>query len=387
MPAASALPTPDPEALAHSATLVRRIGEEIAAQGGWIPFARYMELALYAPGLGYYVSGSRKFGAAGDFITAPELSPLFAQCLVEAALPALAGEADILELGAGSGALAAALLAALAERGALPGRYRILEVSPELAARQCANLARQAPNWLNRVEWIDRLPDAMSGVVLANEVLDALPVHLVRWQAGEIFERGVIWTPEGFAWQDRPLSGGALRHAAEALEIDAGDGDYLSEINLAAPALVRSLGERLRQGLMLCIDYGHARAEYYHPGRTGGTLMGHYRHHALTDPFFLPGLVDLTAHVDFTAIAEAALDTGLDVLGYTTQAHFLIDCGLLERLRGVDTGALEGARAMHAAQRLIQPGEMGDRFKAMALGRGIEPPLPGFRRGDRRHVL
>lgn len=346
-----------------------------------------MELALYAPGLGYYVANDRQFGAAGDFVTAPELSPLFGHCVAEAIRPALTGAADILELGAGSGALAAAVLEALAARDALPQRYHILEVSPELIARQRAHLAERAPHWLDRVGWIDRLPEAFSGAVLANEVLDALPVHRVRWRAGLLFECGVTATDAGFALAERPLAEKALREAAKALPVSAGHGEYVSEVHLAAPALVRSLGERMQRGLMLFIDYGYARAEYYHPGRSEGTLMGHYRHHALSDPFFLPGLVDLTAHVDFTGIADAALEVGLDVLGYVSQAHFLIDCGLLERLGAVDTGTREGARAMHAVQRLIQPTEMGERFKVMALGRGMEGPLPGFRRGDRRHAL
>ena len=381
----SALPDPSPDALAHSRRLVEHIRDEIRRADGWIAFARYMELALYAPGLGYYAAGARKFGPAGDFVTAPELTPLFGQALARQVVQVLeTGDGDILELGAGSGRLALDLCLELERLGHAPVRYSILEVSPALRQRQRQLFADQAPHLLGQVVWLDVLPAAFQGVVIANEVLDALPVHLVHRQAGGLYERGVVWKGDALAWDERPPPAGELLAAAQRLP---NAGDCLTEIGLAGPALVRSLGTSLARGCLLFLDYGFPRTEYYHPQRTSGTLMCHYRHHAFDDPFFLPGLTDITAHVDFTAVADAGLEAGLDVMGYATQAQFLMNCGLLEQLARLDPGSLAYARQAAAVQKLLSPSEMGEFFKVMALGKGLGKPLLGFGRGDRRHTL
>lgn len=383
-----ALPPPEPDAFAQSEALARLIAHKIAEAGGWLPFADYMALALYAPGLGYYSAGARKFGAAGDFVTAPELTPLFAQTLAAQAIQVMAtGAGDILELGAGSGRLAVDLMRELDRLGHLPERYRILEVSADLRQRQHALFQHEAPHLAARVEWLDALPERIAGLILGNEVLDALPVHLVRWHQGKLMERGVALDPSAtaFVWSDRPLDAGPLLDAASRLPTP-GD-DYLSEICPAAPALIHSLAERLERGMMLFLDYGFPRAEYYHPDRNQGTLMCHYRHRSLDDPFYLVGLTDITAHVDFTAIADAALDAGLDVLGYTSQAHFLLNCGLLDRLEAFGPGSLAYMKQTAAAQKLIQPTEMGELFKVIALTKGMDEAPVGFTRGDKRHTL
>lgn len=381
----TSLPPPDAEASRHSRILVERIVGEIGRAGGWIPFARYMELALYAPGLGYYTAGAHKLGRGGDFVTAPELTPLFGQTLAAQAAQVLelAG-GHILELGAGSGRLACDVLLELERLGRLPDDYAILEVSPDLRQRQRERLASDAPHLLDRVRWLDALPERFSGLILANEVLDALPAHLLHWRDGTVQERGVGWNGEGFLWADRPLAEGELLAWARRLPVA---GDYLSEVCPLAPALVRSLAAMLETGVALFLDYGFPRAEYYHPDRREGTLMCHYRHHAFTDPFVLPGLADITAHVDFTAVADAALDAGLKVLGYTTQAHFLLNCGLLERLGREEVGSVSYLKQAAKVQMLLQPTEMGEFFKVMAVGRGMGEALLGFHRGDRRHVL
>ncbi len=381
----SATPSPDPTALAHSQALSRHIAAAIERAGGWIDFAAYMELALYAPGLGYYSAGAQKFGGAGDFITAPELSPLFGQALARPAAQVRAQcGGDILELGAGSGRLALTLLRALQHDYALPERYLILELSADLRDRQRALFEREAPELLPRVQWLDALPERFTGLILGNEVLDALPVHWLHHGDAGWRERGVARTADGFVWQERPLTPGPLLEAAQALPVD---GDYLTEINVAAPALIRSLAARLEQGALLFIDYGFPRAEYYHPQRSEGTLMCHYRHRAHADPFAVPGLTDITAHVDFTAVAEAGVDAGLALLGYTSQANFLIACGIADLLQGLSPNDPAYMRQAAALQKLMSPAEMGELFKVIALGRGLVGPLMGFDRGDRSHAL
>lgn len=345
-----------------------------------------MDLALYEPGLGYYAAGARKLGAEGDFTTAPEISPLFARALarqVAAVLETTGGE--VIELGAGSGRLAAGLLSELAALGCLPERYRILEISADLADRQRESLAREAPAHLSRIEWIAALPGRIRGAVVANEVLDALPVHLVVWREDGMAERGVVCGTTGFEWSDQPLVHGVLHDAAKELPLRA---PYLSEIALQARALVATLAERLEHGLLLFIDYGFGRREYYHPQRSSGTLMCHYRHRAHADPFYLPGLQDITAHVDFTAIAEAGIDAGTRLAGYTTQAQFLINCGITDLLQAADPARTgEYLPTVAGAQKLLSPAEMGELFKAIALARGIETPLLGFRNGDKSRLL
>lgn len=387
-----ALPTPDADALAHSHRLQQHIAAEIAAAGGWIDFARFMALALYAPGLGYYSGGARKFGAAGDFVTAPEMTPAFAQTLAAQAAQVMAASApQLLEAGAGSGRLAADLLQELEARGALPETYAILELSGELRERQRDTLAATVPHLVDRVRWLDRLPEKFDGLVLANELLDALPVHLVRWNEDGIAERGVAWDGDAFDefhWQERPAAGAVLARAQTLAGEGVPGGGYLSEIGLAAAAWTGSWADILGRGALLLIDYGFPRREFYHPQRGEGTLMCHYRHHAHPDPFYLPGLQDITAHVDFTAIAEAGTEAGLDFLGYTTQAAFLFNCGLTEVL--ARTPADDPRRYLplaNAAQKLISPAEMGELFKVIALGRGIAEPLIGFVSGDRSATL
>ncbi len=382
------VPTPTHEALAHSARVGTHIERMIAASGGWISFADYMGAALYAPGLGYYVAGARKFGLAGDFVTAPELTSLFGEALaapIEAVLAQLPG-GSLIELGPGTGRLAADVLSALAARDALPERYCLLEVSPDLRERQREHLRDRVPNLLPRVAWIDVLPGHWRGVLLANEMLDAVPPHLIVRRGGAWFERGVESDGGEFRFADRPLAKGALRCAAEACF--PGDGDYASEINPAAQALVRSLALRCEAGALLIFDYGFPASEYYHPQRNNGTLMTHYRHRAGNNPFFLPGLADLTAHVDFSAIAHAGLAGGMSLAGYATQARFLVNCGILDALarRGEpQSGAY--LREAAAVQKLLSPAEMGELFKALAMAKGIAEDLIGFRDGDQSHRL
>lgn len=383
----TSLPTPSDEQLAHSARLVQALRDEIAARGGWISFARFMELALYAPGLGYYSAGSVKFGHGGDFVTAPEISPLFARTLARQAAQVLRETGgDVLELGAGTGRMAAQMLLELQHLDVLPQRYRILEVSAHLRSVQRETLEVLLPDGLlQRIEWLEALPAALTGFVFGNEVLDALPVHVLAWRDDGVHERGVGWGEAGFVWQERPLSDGALRGAVEKLDLPAG---YVSEACLAAPALTASIAAALQQGVLLFVDYGFPRREFYHPQRATGTLMCHYRQHAHDDPFLYPGLQDITAHVDFTAIAEAAIANGLDVLGYTAQAQFLINCGIIDLLSEVPPSDLAAYLPLATqAQKLMSPAEMGELFKLIALGRGMEAPLYGFTRGDKSYTL
>jgi len=384
----SPLPEPPEAAKETSRALSHRIAAEIAGAGGWISFARYMEMVLHHPGLGYYGGGAQKFGssdAGGDFVTAPELTPLFGQTLAVQIAGIMACSAPMLmEVGAGSGRLAADLLAALGAAGRAPERYLILELSGELRARQRDTIAAAVPALVDRVQWLDGLPDTFSGCVVANELLDAMPVHALAWREAGLMERGVAVDGDRFAWAEQPAPA-YLVQAANGLPVTA---PYESEIGLAAAGWVAEWGRRLERGALLLLDYGLPRHEYYHPGRNGGTLRCHYRHRAHDDLFSWPGLSDITAHVDFTAIAEAGHGAGLDVLGYTSQAGFLINLGLGELLAARrDADEASALRAAGAVQMLISPNEMGELFKVIALGRGIEMPLRGFDRGDRTHTL
>src|SRR5688500_2275202 len=323
-----------------------------------------MELVLYEPGIGYYAGGARKFGAAGDFVTAPELGQRFGRTLARQLreLPY-----PVLEFGAGSGALAEALLAQ-AELD-----YTILETSADLRGRQQARLG-------GRVRWLEQLPERMRGVVIANEVLDAIPVHAVAWRDGGIMERGVALLEGRLRWSERP-AGGELLQQAQRIAVPV---PYESEIGLVARAWMRALAERLDEGVILIIDYGFPRGEYYHPQRAAGTLMCHYRHQAHGDPFAHPGEQDVTAHVDFSALAEAAAESGLEVLGYATQAQFLVNCGITQVLGEANVeNALHYAPLAAQAQKLLSPAEMGELFKVLAVGKGLTAPLLGFARGDR----
>jgi len=383
------LPDLDPASREHAARVAAHLHRHIAQAGGWVPFEEFMGQALYAPGLGYYAAGSHKLAAAderaagGDFVTAPELTPLFAHTLAVAVAHVLraAGSSEVLEFGAGTGALAAALLPALQEQG-IEARYRILEVSADLRERQQRRLA----GFGARVQWLDRLPQAFTGCVLANEVLDAMPVRLFRWaEDGAVLERGVASTAAGFAWQDRPAPDDLARTVRERMPPLPG---YVSEVNLQAEAFMRQMGQWLAAGAALLIDYGFPRHEYYHPQRIAGTLMCHLRHTAHADPLVCAGVQDITAHVDFTAMADAAFEGGLDVLGYTSQARFLLNAGLpagLQALRESSPGAY--ARSLNAVQKLVSEAEMGELFKVLAVGRGLHAPPPGFERGDRLGTL
>ena len=389
-PDASASPPPlSADERLHGERVLTYLRREIAEAGGWIPFADYMNAALYAPGLGYYAAGARKFGAEGDFVTAPELSPLFGRTLARQLAQVIVElqDAEIIELGPGSGRLCADVLAALAEQDALPTRYRLLEVSPELRERQREHLAATPPDLLARVEWIDRLPERWRGAVVVNEVLDALPVHLIVRRGGDSLERGVSVGAAGhLTLADRALASPGLRERARTRF--PAIGDYVSELNPAAEALVSSLAQRCEQGVMLLIDYGFPAAEYYHPQRDQGTLMVHYRHRALADPLFRPGLADLTAHVDFSAMARAGIASGLTVAGFATQAQFLVNCGVLDALaRCGDPQSAAYLRAASAVQKLTSPAEMGELIKVLALTRAIDAELIGFRDGDRSHRL
>lgn len=378
-------PQPSAEAAAHSERVRWRIAHEISCAGGWIGFDRYMELALYAPGLGYYTAGAHKIGdslAGGDFVTAPEISPLFGRALAAQVAQVLAQVAPgrpgrILEFGAGTGRLALDLLETLAKRNVPVGRYEIVEVSADLRARQRDLLAR----W--PVVWLDAPPRDFEGVIIANEVLYVLPVRLFVKHDDGFHERGVASDDGVFRFAEQRADDVL---AAAAFEIEA-DRDpfaagYVSEIGFVARAWTAELARILVRGVALLIDYGFPRREYYHPQRRMGTIMCHYRHRAHDDPFWWPGLNDVTAHVDWTALAQAAQAGGLDVLGYAAQSRFLLNCGLLELLAADHTPARSGA-----VQRLLSEAEMGELFKVLAVGRGVSAPLLGFARGDRLHTL
>lgn len=382
------LPAPPPDALATSAVLVRAIASEIAASGGSISFARYMELALYAPGLGYYMAGARKLGRDGDFVTAPEISPLFGRAVARQLAPLVAsGLAEILEIGAGSGALAADLLLELERLGSPPRRYLILELSSDLRSRSRDTLGARVPQHLERVAWLNQLPGAFTGIVIGNEVLDAMPVHRVVRCGGETLEGFVRHDPAQDRFIDLAVpASDQVRRAAGELPLP--DDDYTTEIQFHACAFIRSLGSALDRGVAIFFDYGFPQHEFYHPQRSAGTLMCHYRHRAHDDPFFLPGLQDITSHIDFSAIARAGAAEGMDLLGYTSQAQFLLNCGLSDLLAGTpaDDVAAYAPQAVEV-QKLTSPAEMGELFKVIAMGKGVSTPLLGFASGDRSHAL
>jgi SAM-dependent MidA family methyltransferase len=394
MQKAASLPLPPADAQAASDTLAARIGESIDAAGGWIGFERYMALALYAPGLGYYSGGSAKFGRdardGSDFITAPELSPFFARTLARQFAPLLAGLPRLLEFGAGTGRLAADLLLGLEQEGWLPDTYAIVELSGELRARQQATLAQRVPHLADRVTWLDTLPATFEGVIVGNEVLDAMPVQLYARSGGRWHERGVArgdGSERAFGFEDRLL---ADADVPEALRAIPGDHDLVTETHAEAEGFTRALGAMLARGAAFFIDYGFPAGEYYHPQRAGGTLMCHYRHHAHPDPFLYPGLQDITAHVNFSGIAHAAVEAGLTVAGFASQARFLMNAGITELLMELNPS---DARAFlpqaNAVQKLLSEAEMGELFKVIALTRGLDDsePMAGFARGDRCHTL
>lgn len=383
----------DDEAL-HSARLADRVHEVIAAAGGWISFERFMTLALYEPGLGYYSAGARKLGAAGDFVTAPEVAPVFSRCLAmqcEEVLRTLATpDAVILELGAGSGVMAAALLTELERRDALPAAYWILDVSADLRERQRETLAACVPQLLERVRWLDTLPESFSGVIVANEVLDALPVERFAIRGGQVNALGVA-AQLGRLEYAEARAAAPLQEAVRRIEADLGaplpDG-YVSETRLGLAPWLGALAERMTRGVMLLVDYGLPRREYYSVERTEGTLLCHFRHRFHDDPFARLGLQDITAWVDFTAVAEAAEAAGMELCGYTTQAHFLIGCGIVDFIANVaDLDVADRVNLSRQIMMLTLPAEMGERFKVIALAKGYDAPLRGFAVRDLRHTL
>lgn len=392
------LPCPDAQAAAHSAALQQHIADVIGRQENAISFAHFMELALYAPGLGYYVAGQRKFGEQGDFVTAPEISALFSRCMARQCQQVLEGltqgGGDVLEFGAGSGVMAADLLLELEQAGCLPGHYYIVELSPELQQRQRQTLSQKAPHLLSRVQWLQQLPEGgFCGVILANEVLDAMPVQRFRINSGKVLELCVGPGDEEsgpFRWVSRPADAQltqAVNGIQQQLSAPFTEG-YESELAPAHGPWVRALAGLLEQGAVLLADYGMPRAEYYHAQRDCGTLMCHYRHRVHGNPLILIGLQDITAYVDFTGIAEAGVESGLELAGFSTQALFLFGCGLDELLAAED--AQDQRRYLQLAQQvktLTMPGEMGERFKVMALTRGLGFPLRGFAMHDQRHRL
>jgi SAM-dependent MidA family methyltransferase len=387
IPNAPSLPEPTPEECALSQRLTELMRAEIDRAGGAIPFARFMELALYAPELGYYSAGQHKFGATGDFVTAPELGPVFAQCLARQCAQILDAlpNGDMLEAGAGSGALAVQLLLELERLGQLPKHYFILEISSALRARQKALFVEKAPHLLVRIQWIDSLPSAgFRGIVFGNELLDAMPVERFRVGADGAAQLLVGWDENRFVWREAQANA-ALRNRVTALGLPEG---YVSEIGFAAEGWVRSVADVLKQGVLLLVDYGFPSHEFYHPQRATGTLMCHYRHRAHDDPLLFVGLQDITAHVDFTAIARAGTESGLSLLGYASQALFLLGCGLDDiAARTSQSDERAYLQFTNEVKKLTLPHEMGELFKVIAFGRGVDAPLTGFRLQDRRGRL
>ncbi len=389
------LPAPDKLSAEHLHKVVSHIHRVIADNGGAIPFSTFMQLALYAPGMGYYAAGQRRFGAEGDFVTAPELGDIFGQCLaqqVAQVFEELAMPADILEFGAGSGRLAVTLFRELEQLGVPPQYYYILETSPDLQQRQQQMITQQLPQHAYRFVWLQQIPEQkINGVVLANEVLDAMPVEMFAvdedGQVQQYMVEAVSSTDGDFKWNSRPAEEPLVTQVSGLGLMPA----YSSELNPAIDGWITMIAEILDRGVVLLIDYGFPRKEYYHPQRTGGTLMCHYRHHAHTNPLMLAGIQDITAHVDFTAVAEAALEAKLDVLGYTTQANFLLGAGLTDLLSRdfaeTETISKQQLKKNHEVQLLTSPSEMGELFKLIALGKGIDIELLAFSFRDLRGKL
>lgn len=398
-PGMAGLEPPNADASAHSQRLCGLIRDEISGSGGKINFQRFMELALYAQGLGYYSAGAYKIGEQGDFVTAPEISPLFSRCLARQChqILDLLGNADILEIGAGSGTMACDILMELEQLGVLPDRYFILETSADLRERQRVLFRQRIPHLIKHVHWLDRLPgNDFAGVVLANEVLDAMPAHRIRISMDSEQEYFVRMNNEDFEWSlenpDNQEIQQRITTIRKILGNNISDKGYSTEINLAAEAWIRSVADILDQGLVLIIDYGFPRHEFYHPDRSDGTLMCHYRHHAHADPLIFPGLQDVTSHIDFTAIAEAGHEAGLTVAGYTNQGHFLLACGITDLVNMTDAnGDLQqskaGIKQAQEIKKLTLPHEMGELFKVLALTRGLDTPLLGFSLKDDRGRL
>lgn len=377
------LPALSPDEAAHSERLVQRIRDAIDAAGGWISFERFMEMALYEPGLGYYSAGSTKLGAAGDFVTAPEISPLFSRCLANQCIQVLDAVTNghVLELGAGSGVMAADVLRELDRQQKAPKRYCILEVSADLRERQRTLLQQCVPHLMDRIEWLDRLPEEFRGVLIANEVLDALPVQRFRIRGLQVNQLGVTWQLGRLDWSEVHADS-ALEAAVREIEFNLGEpfaDGYTSELNLRLQPWIAGIATSMQAGAALFVDYGLPRRQYYSASRREGTMLCHFRHRFHDDPLINVGVQDIGAWVDFTAVAEAAVGAGMSVSGYTTQAHFLIGNGIEQFLAPTDDEELVARLQMaRQAMLLTLPGEMGERFKVIALAKGVEQPLRGF---------
>ena len=380
------LPIASPAELAHSQVLTDNIAQKIIESGGWINFATFMHMALYLPALGYYSGGAKKFGKGGDFVTAPEISPLFARTLARQAAQVLAEtKGSILELGAGTGKLAADILLELQQLNTLPAEYFILEVSDYLRQIQRETLQKRlSADLFKRVVWPDALPTNFVGLIVGNEVLDAIPAHLIVNTAAGLYERGLAFEQE-LIWQDKPLQKGKLHDEVSTYSLP---NNYLTEACPAAASLINSLAHCLKQGVILMLDYGFGAAEYYHPQRNQGTLMCHFQHYAHSNPLINLGLQDITAHVNFTAIADAGVAQGLTLAGYCNQASFLINCGMLDLLAEVSPSNMAVyAPLAAAAQKLLSPAEMGELFKVIGFTKKLDEALIGFKVGDKTHTL
>jgi len=388
----SGLPRPDDDSLAHCRKVCESIKQAIDEAGGSISFAQFMQLALYSPGLGYYSVGTSKFGAAGDFVTAPEISPLFGRVVARQCAAALEQleKGRVLELGAGSGRLAIDILRKLADLKSLPERYLILETSADLQARQEELIGEELPDFSLKVEWLSQLPEKFVGVVIANEVADALPVERFERTDDAVLQMRVTADETGFDWC-RKTAPEVLATAVEKIEADIGEplpGGYQSEVSLGLPDWIGQIANCLGTGLVLLFDYGVSRREYYAPDRDQGWMRCHFRHHAHNQPLIYPGIQDLTSWVDFTAVAESAADHGLDVAGFVTQAQFLIDGGLQEELAGIVALPIaDQLELSRQAKLLTLPGEMGENFKCIGLSRGDSSGISAFGGADRAHIL
>lgn len=387
------LPQLQNEAQTHTKSVLNMLLTRIQSEGP-LSFADYMQTVLYEPGFGYYAAGSEKFGAAGDFVTAPEISPIFAQCLARQFLCIAANipHASILEFGAGSGQLACDILLTLQQEKALPEFYYIVEVSPDLIQRQQHKLQHHLPEYFDHIIWCSSLPENFEGMMLANEVLDAMPVHLIQWKEGELTERAI----DSHNDQIRPIqtliTHPTLKKTCENLQSEYAidTDDYETEINLCITPWLEQIANSLKRGVVIIIDYGFVGQEYYHPARNRGTLMCHFQHRAHSDPLFAPGLQDITAHVDFTAVAIAAQSVGLNVSGFTAQAYFLINTGIMDRFQMIMNEEANSAELLkHAAdiKKLTLPHEMGELFKVMALSKNYDNVLNGFSAYDQLHRL
>lgn len=374
------LPPLDEQAADDCAALCAEITDKIKQNNGFLPFVDYMNWALYAPKYGYYSGRNEKIGRYGDFATAPQLTDLFGKCLsqqIEQILPQTAG--NIYEFGAGTGKLAVDIIQTLPEN--TWQNYYIIELSADLRTRQKDYIQQKTPQYAHKIKHLDRLPETFDGFVFGNEVLDAMPCEVVEKRKDGIYRMGVTNTPQGFDWASEKATGFLLEQAA--FRLPESPTPYRTEINLQAEAFMKTLAERLNCGGMLWIDYGFDRKEYYHPQRTMGTLIGHYRHHTVDNPFVLTGQMDLTAHIDFSAIADAATSQGVDFIGYTTQAAFLLSCGITDFLADLgDTASDTYIKTVAAVQKLLNPHEMGELFKCIAFGKNIDPDWLGFRNLD-----